>query len=91
VVKNEPDHSLFRQILFLLLEHPHEQIINTYPGRDQQQRGNKYSKADEQFEPAVAFIGRRRKLILRKIWRWSIHYSLKLAIRRMHIKSPGNN
>lgn len=57
-------------------EKPTDQIItaNYRTGQDRDQQND--PNADEQFELAVSVLIRRRKLVLRKIWRWSVHDSI---------------
>lgn len=54
-------------------EKPTDQIITANYRTDQDRDQQNDPDADEQFELAVSVLIRRRKLVLRKIWRRSVH------------------
>ena len=60
---------------FCLSDKPAEEVVNTRAGG----RDNSDQKQDQachnEFEFLIAILVGRRKLVLRKIWRWTIHGS----------------
>ena len=59
--------------LSLLADHHPDQVVG--PVSDAREREHeKYNRrADKQLEPPISLFVGRRQLVLRKVWRWSIH------------------
>jgi hypothetical protein len=58
---------------FFCLEHPADEINNTNTRADEYSYESYYPKANEDFETAISFVRWRRQLVLRKVWRRSVH------------------
>ncbi len=54
------------------LEKPANKIKEAYPDARQQSKGDEYEPGDDELKFFISILIRRRKLILRKIWRWSV-------------------
>lgn len=77
---------LFRFLFLriLSLKHPANKIIYAYAGPDQKERQNEDNRSNHYFEISIALLIRRRKLVLRKIGRRTIHnYSVKLITKNV--------
>lgn len=55
------------------LEHPADEVENTNASADEDSYEGGYPKADEDFETPVSFVRWRGQLVLRKVWRRSVH------------------
>jgi len=58
---------------FQILEKPTYQVVNTDTDADEQSDRGDDQPRDDELEFLISILIRRRKLILRKIWRRSIH------------------
>ncbi len=63
------------------LEHPADEIENTNASADEDSYKGSDPDADEDFETAISFVRWRRQLVLRKVWRRSVHTESNVQIR----------
>ncbi len=63
------------------LEHPADEIENTNASANESSYEDCNPKSDEDFETAISFVRRRRQLVLRKVWRRSVHTESNVQIR----------
>lgn len=68
---------------------PH-QIVDSIAETDHYQNQYCDRDSDHDLKSSVTFLVRRRKLILRKVWRRSVHDRLTLSISPVSIKLPRN-
>ncbi len=62
--------------LSICLEKPGGKVVNADDGSQEQYDKRRNDEADNQLEALITLFVGRRKLVLRKIWRWSVHDSI---------------